>query len=80
MFSHQLLRVVSPPYTNCDSDNANLAMTDELISVLWLESIFYHLRQREDMSKYELTADLTENRQYWKMMVKTGPQRSGDGL
>ena len=35
---------------------------------------------REDMSKYELTADMTENRQYWKMMVKTGPQRSGDGL
>ena len=35
---------------------------------------------REDMSKYELTADKTENRQYWKMMVKTGPQRSGDGL
>ena len=35
---------------------------------------------REDMSKYELAADMTENRQYWKMMVKTGPQRSGDGL
>ena len=35
---------------------------------------------REDMNKYELTADMTENRQYWKMMVKTGPQRSGDGL
>ena len=33
---------------------------------------------REDMSKYELTADMTENRQYWKMMVNTGPQRSGD--
>ena len=35
---------------------------------------------REDMRKEELTADMTENRQYWKMMVKTGPQRSGDGL
>ena len=35
---------------------------------------------RDDMSKYELTADMTENRQYLKMMVKTGPQRSGDGL
>ena len=35
---------------------------------------------REDMTKYELTADMTENRQYWNMMVKTGPQRSGDGL
>ena len=35
---------------------------------------------REDMTKYELTADMIENRQYWKMMVKTGPQRSGDGL
>ena len=34
---------------------------------------------REDMSKYKLTADMTENRQYWKMMVKSGPQRSGDG-
>ena len=34
---------------------------------------------REDMTQYELTADMTENRQYWKMMVKTGPQRS-DGL
>ena len=29
----------------------------------------------EDMNGYELTADMTENRQYWKMMVKTGPQR-----
>ena len=35
---------------------------------------------REDMSKYELTADMTENRQYWKMMVKNGSQVSGDGL
>ena len=35
---------------------------------------------REDMNRYELTADMTENRQYWKMMVKTGPQRCGDGL
>ena len=30
----------------------------------------------EDMTKYQLvTADMTEKRQYWKMMVKTGPQR-----
>ena len=28
---------------------------------------------REDMNKYELTADMTENRQNWKVMVKTGP-------
>ena len=35
---------------------------------------------REDIKKYELTADMTENRQYWNMMVKTGPQRRGDGL
>ena len=35
---------------------------------------------REDMSKYELTADMTENRQYRNMMVKNGPQRSGDDL
>ena len=26
--------------------------------------------------KYEMT----ENRQYWKMTVKTGPQRRGDGI
>ena len=30
--------------------------------------------------RYEMTADMTENRQYWNMMVKTGPQRCGDGL
>ena len=24
--------------------------------------------------------DLTENEQYWNMMVKTGPQRRGDGF
>ena len=37
---------------------------------------------REDMSQYELTADMTENRQEQEDdgMVKTGPQRSGDGL
>ena len=35
---------------------------------------------REHMSKYELTADMTENRQYWKTMVKTDLQRCGDGL
>ena len=29
------------------------------------------------MNKYELTltADMTENRQYWKMMVNTGARR-----
>ena len=27
------------------------------------------------MIKYELTADMTENRQYWKMMVKTWPTK-----
>ena len=35
---------------------------------------------REDMNKCELTANMIENRQYWKMIVKTEPQRSGDGL
>ena len=35
---------------------------------------------REDMKIYELTDDMTENRQYGKMMVKTVPQRCGDGL
>ena len=35
---------------------------------------------REDMNKYELTADMTGDRQYWKIMVKTGPQRCGTGL
>ena len=34
----------------------------------------------EVMNKYELTDDMTENRQYWIMIVKTGPQRCGDGL
>ena len=43
-------------------------------SLRWIDN------NREDMIKYELTADMTENRQYLKMMVKTGPQRSGDGL
>ena len=35
---------------------------------------------RKDMNKYELTADMTENSQYWKMMMKTDPQICGDGL
>ena len=35
---------------------------------------------REDMKTYYLRADMTEKRQYWKLMVKTGPQRCGDGL
>ena len=26
------------------------------------------------MKKYELIADMTENRHYWKMMVNTGAQ------
>ena len=34
----------------------------------------------EYVNKYELTADMIENRQYWKMMAKTGPQRCEDGL
>ena len=29
---------------------------------------------REDMTIHELTDDMTERRQYWKMMVNTGPQ------
>ena len=33
-------------------------------------------KTREAMTKYELRADMTENMQYLKMMVKTGPQRS----
>ena len=40
----------------------------------WLDNTW------EDMNKIELTADMTENRQYWKMVVKTGSQRCGDGL
>ena len=27
-----------------------------------------------------MIADMTENRQYWKMMAMTGQQRCGDGL
>ena len=39
------------------------------------------LIDKTSRNKYELTADMTENRQYWKMMVKTGPQRCvRDGL
>ena len=34
----------------------------------WIDNI------REDMKKYELTADMTENRHYWKMMMENGPQ------
>ena len=41
---------------------------------------FLHPHGPEDMKIYELTDDMTENRHYWKTMVKTGPQRSGDGL
>ncbi len=37
-------------------------------------------QQPRRYEKYDLTADMTENRQFWKMMVKTGPQRSGDDL
>ena len=33
---------------------------------------------REDLNAYEMTTDMTESRKYWKMMVKTGPQRCGD--
>ena len=32
------------------------------------------------MIKYGLTTDMTENRQYCKMLVKTDPQRCGNGL
>ena len=35
---------------------------------------------RKDMKKYEMTADMTENRQCWEMMVKTGPQGCANGL
>ena len=35
---------------------------------------------REDMTIHELTENMTENRQYWKMMANTGPQRSGEGI
>ena len=30
---------------------------------------------REDMTKYELTADMTENRHYWKMFGKESPTK-----
>ena len=36
---------------------------------------------RQQPRRYEqIRADMTENRHYWKMMVNTGPQRSGDCL
>ena len=34
---------------------------------------------RQHQGRYEKTTDMIEDRQYWKMMVKTGPQRCGDG-
>ena len=40
----------------------------------WLDNTW------EDMEKYEMTDGMTENVQYWKMMVNTGTQRCGDGL
>ena len=30
------------------------------------------------MNKYEMRADMTEHRQYWEMMLTTGPQRWED--
>ena len=51
-----------------------LTYINDIIRRRWID------RNREDVSKYELAADMTENRQYWKMMVKSGPQRSRDGL
>ena len=33
---------------------------------------------REDINKYKMTHDMTENREYWKMMVKTGPHGCED--
>ena len=32
------------------------------------------------MTIHELTDDMTENREYWKMMVNIGPPRSGQGI
>ena len=46
----------------------------------WRPRLRWIDNNREDITKYELTADMTDNRQYWKMMVKTGPRRSGDDL
>ena len=35
----------------------------------WIDNI------GEDMKQYDMTADMNENRQHCKMIVKTGPQR-----
>ena len=32
------------------------------------------------MNKYEMMPDIKENRQFWNMMMKTGPQTSGSAI
>ena len=46
--------------------------------ILWTDKpIYFSSIYVGCQNKYELTANITENRQYWKMMIKTGPQRYG---
>ena len=66
-----------------EEDNLSRKIMDVVVSgkrIRGLPRLRWTDNNREDMTKYELTADMTENGQYWMMMVKTGPQRSGDGL
>ena len=35
---------------------------------------------REDMNKYEMTSDMTENRHYWKMVAKTTLKKNQDSI
>ena len=64
LWTHQVKKIRQP-------------LNKKMMSMLVSEMALQHPGRYE---KYEMTADMTENRQYWKMMVKTGPQRCGNGL
>ena len=55
-----------------EEDNLSRQMMDMVVSGK-RGRVRYRLRwnynNREDMTKFQLTADMTENRQYWKMML-----------
>ena len=44
----------------------------------WLDSTREYMKKY--LKQYLMTGDVIENRQYWKMIVKTDTQRSGEGL
>ena len=56
-----------------DADNLSRQMMDMVVlgkRRRMRPQLRWTANNRKDMTKYELTADMTENRQYWKMMVK----------